>query len=180
MRRVQRNKSTRVWSDAVEVSAYREVQLLIWPAFLDFESTAGSKQILPVSDHRFIRVKPWGTHQIVCVAQFSETMPIVSLIPHHHFGVSPGLTSAATSQAHSLGNAYRDALQTCFKNPSFCANLLSASSLSPIALTNPQRAYVWFSPVYRPFSSTFATEIWTEAWSLALIMRLVALHLRGT
>lgn len=37
-----------------------------------------------------------------------------------------------------------------------------------------------FSPVYRPFSSTLPTEICTEAWSLALMMRFVALHLRGT
>ena len=55
------------------------------------------------------------------------------------------------------------------------------SSLSPMARTKPQRAYTWFSPVMaRPFSSTLAIEIWTEPWSLALMMRLVALHLRGT
>jgi hypothetical protein len=41
-------------------------------------------------------------------------------------------------------------------------------------------AYVAFSPVYRPLSSTLPIEIWTDAWSLALMMRLVALHLRGT
>ena len=49
-----------------------------------------------------------------------------------------------------------------------------------MALTNPHSAYTWFSPVYRPFSSTFPTDICTEAWSLALMMRFVAEHLRGT
>ncbi len=72
------------------------------------------------------------------------------------------------------------ALHTLFKNPSFCANRFNASSLSARLRTNPHSAYTWFSPVYRPFSSTLPTEIWTEAWSLALMMRLVALHLRGT
>jgi len=38
-----------------------------------------------------------------------------------------------------------------------------------------------FSPwTARPFSSTLAIEIWQEPWSLALMMRPVAEHLRGT
>lgn len=72
------------------------------------------------------------------------------------------------------------ALQTLFKNPSRCANRFMQSSPSALDRTNPQSAYVWFSPVYRPFSSTLPTLIWTEAWSLALMIRFVALHLRGT
>lgn len=78
-------------------------------------------------------------------------------------------------------NIYRWALQTLLRRPSRWASRFMASSLSPIARTKPQRAKTWFSPwTARPFSSTFAIEIWTEPWSLALMMRLVALHLRGT
>ena len=71
-------------------------------------------------------------------------------------------------------------LHTFFNIPSLCASRFSESSPSPIALTKPHSAYTWFSPVYRPFSSTLPMEICTEAWSLALMMRFVALHLRGT
>lgn len=71
-------------------------------------------------------------------------------------------------------------LHTPFNMPSRCASRFNESSPSPIARTKPHRAYTWFSPVYRPFSSTLPTEICTEAWSLALMMRLVAEHLRGT
>ena len=75
---------------------------------------------------------------------------------------------------------HRLALHTFFSSPSRCANRFMLSSLSPMARTKPHSAYVTFSPVYRPLSSTLPTEICTDAWSLALTMRLVAEHLRGT
>lgn len=83
-------------------------------------------------------------------------------------------------QSHTSHYLEPLAFHTPFKNPSRCANRFRLSSLSALDLTKPHSAYTWFSPVYRPFSSTFPTEIWTEAWSLALMMRLVAEHLRGT
>jgi len=85
-----------------------------------------------------------------------------------------------SSQIRSLAYRVCCALQTFFRNPSRCANRLMQSSPSDCDRTNPHSAYVWFSPVYRPFSSTLPMEICTEAWSLALMMRFVAEHLRGT
>src|ERR1700733_8319498 len=96
------------------------------------------------------------------------------------YGYGYGTSGLTTLILLRSASAYRLALHTPFKNPSFCASLFSESSLSPMARTKPQSAYVWFSPVYLPFSSTLPTEICTDAWSLALMMRLVALHLRGT
>lgn len=80
------------------------------------------------------------------------------------------------------GNIYLVALplQTLLRKPSFWARRLRESSLSARERTKPHSAYTWFSPVYRPFSSTLPTLICTDAWSLALMMRLVAEHLRGT
>lgn len=136
--------------------------MLIWSTPLMFRMHCHNPANIfpPVTIDRFMQSR---NHQIVGVAEFSETMPTVS--PSHDFELSTSrLTShAQSSQAHSIEGAYRDALHTAFKKPSFCANRFNESSLSPIALTKPQRAYVWFSPVYRPFSSTLATEIWTEA-----------------
>ena len=76
-------------------------------------------------------------------------------------------------------------------NPSLVANRFKESSLSLRVLTNPQSAYVVDCPgMTWPFSSTCPMLICTEAWSLAVMRRLVAAlssgqskgnyHFRGT
>merc|ERR1719300_694618 len=65
--------------------------------------------------------------------------------------------------------------------PSFLASLLMQSSDSPILLMAPQMAWVLAVGSIRPvFSSTSAMIIWTEALSLAAMMRLLAEHFLGT
>lgn len=57
-------------SDAVEVGAYRGVQLLIWSAFLDSESTVKPKQISSHLRPSIDSCKAVDTHQVVRVAEF--------------------------------------------------------------------------------------------------------------
>lgn len=57
--------------------------------------------------------------------------------------------------------------------PALVAKRFKESSLSPIALTCPQRAKVVEVESARPFSSTSAMAIWTEAWSLEVMRRSV-------
>jgi len=60
-------------------------------------------------------------------------------------------------------------------NPCSVANRFIESSLSLLVLTNPQSAYVVCCPgMMCPFSSTCPILIWTEAWSFAVMSRLVA------
>ena len=139
---------------------------------------------LPVL-HPMTMISWFNELALVLRVEFGISHVVLHAITGSLFPVSLHLPSSSSSSFPTQIDPtptpiYLLALQTLFKSPSFCASLLMQSSDSPIARTNPHRAYVWFSPVYLPFSSTFATEIWTEAWSLALMMRLVALHLRGT
>lgn len=67
--------------------------------------------------------------------------------PASHFNsrVTALETGFVRTPLHHQNHVYRLALQTPFKKPSRCVNLFRESSLSPMARTNPQRAYVWFS-----------------------------------
>ena len=102
--------------------------------------------------------------------------------PHLSFSLFPHNPRNPLTHIFTYSPIYRCELplHTFFTKPSRCASRFRLSSPSPMARTKPQSAYTWFSPVYRPLSSTLPTEICTEAWSLALMMRLVAEHLRGT
>lgn len=61
------------------------------------------------------------------------------------------------------------------KRPSFLANRAMQSSDSPIILIAPQMAYVFDVAVMIPVAgSTSAMLKWTEAWSLAWMIRLLA------
>lgn len=68
-----------------------------------------------------------------------------------------------------------------YSHPSLEARRFRLSSLSPWLRTKPLRGkWVALPTIIRPFSSTSATEICTELWSLDSIRRPVAAHLRGT
>lgn len=68
-----------------------------------------------------------------------------------------------------------------YSRPSLVARRLSESSASPWLRTKPDMGKCVLEPgIMRPLSSTLATEIWTELWSLASMRRPVAAHLRGT
>lgn len=118
--------------------------------------------------------RPWNpaSHTISSLS-YSQVLLAKRAAPH--------LTSSPARKPTIHHVSHRTGLQTAFSSPSLCASRLRASSLSPIARTKPDSAYTWFSPgTALPLSSTLAIEICTDAWSLALMMRFVALHLRGT
>ena len=114
-------------------------------------------------------------HDPVREAVSFNTLPTPNLVAAAH--TSPPITIFVPT---SSPPTYLLPLHTPFKNPSRWLSRLTQSSDSPMARTKPHSAYTWFSPVYRPFSSTLPTEICTLPWSLAWMMRFVALHLRGT
>jgi hypothetical protein len=108
----------------------------------------------------------WKTHE------FKISIP--TTMPCHIYNAPLLIFEHSTHYNESASR--RTLTQTYPSNKwSSVANRLSESSLSPLVLTNPQRAYVVCCPgIACPFSSTCPMLIWTEAWSLAVMRRPVA------